>query len=276
MLRIGSHISSAKGYEAMGNQALKLGANTFAFFTRNPRGGSAKEIRPKDVEKFLCLWKEKGYQKIVAHAPYTLNGCSDREEVRRFARETFASDLERMEYTPGNYYNFHPGSHVGQGSEIGISLIAEMLNLCLKKEMTTTVLLETMAGKGSEVGRNFEELRAILEKVDLEEKMGVCLDTCHVWDAGYDIVHNLDGVLNEFDQVIGLSRLKAIHINDSLNPMGSHKDRHARIGEGMIGLEAFEQIINHPRLKELPFILETPNDDAGWAAEIAMLQKAYH
>ncbi len=275
MLNIGSHISSAKGYEAMGKQALKLGANTFAFFTRNPRGGSAKEIHPEDVKRFLSLWKEHGYGKIVAHAPYTLNPCSDKEEVRRFAREAFASDLERMEYTPGNYYNFHPGSHVGQGKEQGIRLIARLLNLCLKPEMSTTVLLETMAGKGSEIGSDFQELREILDQTVLSEKVGICLDTCHVWDGGYDIAGHLDQVLEEFDKVIGLRRLKAIHINDSKNPMGSHKDRHERIGEGAIGLEAFERIVNHPKLQGLPFILETPNDDAGWAEEIALLRKLH-
>lgn len=275
MLKIGSHISSSKGYEAMGKQALKLGASTFAFFTRNPRGGSAKAILVEDVEKYRSLWKEHGYGQIVAHAPYTLNACSDKAEIRRFARETFADDLARMEYIPGNYYNFHPGSHVGQGAETGITLIAEMLNECLKPEMTTTVLLETMAGKGSEIGRSFEELKAILERVELQEKIGVCLDTCHVWDGGYDIVNDLEGVLGRFDEVIGLSRLKAIHINDSMNPLGAHKDRHARIGEGHIGLEAFVQIINHPALRHLPFILETPNDDAGWTKEIAMLRREY-
>jgi len=275
MLYIGSHISSSKGYEAMGRQALKLGANTFAYFTRNPRGGNAKAILQSDVEAYLELSKKHSFGKIVAHAPYTLNACSDKEEIRRFARETFADDLKRMEYTPGNYYNFHPGSHVGQGTELGIELIADMLNETLKPEMTTTVLLETMAGKGSEIGRSFEELRAILDKVELSEKMGICLDTCHVWDAGYDIVHDLDSVLNVFDQSIGLGRLKAIHINDSMNPLGAHKDRHAKIGEGYIGLDAFICIINHPNLRHLPFILETPNDDAGWAAEIAMLKNAY-
>ena len=272
MLQIGSHISSAKGYEAMGKQALKLGANTFAFFTRNPRGGSAKAIVPEDVERFRILWQERGYGKIVAHAPYTLNACSDKVDTRRFAGEAFRDDLKRMEYTPGNDYNFHPGSHVGQGAEEGIRLISEMLNASLYPDMTTTVLLETMAGKGSEVGRSFEELREILDRTELSEKMGVCLDTCHVWDAGYDIVGNLDRVLTEFDKSIGLGRLKAIHLNDSLNDRGSHKDRHARIGEGYIGWEAFTRIINHPVLKNLPFILETPNDDAGWAKEIAELQ----
>lgn len=274
-MKIGSHISSAKGYEAMGKQALKLGASTFAFFTRNPRGGSAKAIDQADVEKFLKLWKEKGYGKIVAHAPYTLNPCSNKAEVRRFAKEAFSEDLQRMEYTPGNYYNFHPGSHVGQGAEAGIRMIADLLNECLYEDMTTTVLLETMAGKGSEIGRNFEELRAILDQVSLSDKTGVCLDTCHVWDGGYDIVTDLDGVLEEFDRIVGLERLKAVHINDSMNGLGSHKDRHARIGEGHIGLDAFVKIINHPALRDLPFILETPNDDAGWTREIAMLREAY-
>lgn len=273
MFHIGSHISSSKGYAAMGRQAVKLGADTFAFFTRNPRGGSAKAISQPDVEQYLEIAKEHGFAKIVAHAPYTLNACAAKEDIRRFARETFADDLNRMEYTPGQYYNFHPGSHVGQGAERGIGLIADMLNENLKPEQTTTVLLETMAGKGSEVGRSFEELRAIIDRVRLQEKLGVCLDTCHVWDGGYDIVHDLDGVLEAFDRVIGLDRLKAIHINDSMNPMGSHKDRHAKIGEGTIGLEAFERIVRHPALQGLPFILETPNDDAGWAAEIAMLRR---
>lgn len=273
MFHIGSHISSSKGYAAMGRQAVKLGADTFAFFTRNPRGGSAKAISQPDVEQYLEIAKEHGFAKIVAHAPYTLNACAAKEDIRRFARETFADDLNRMEYTPGQYYNFHPGSHVGQGAERGIGLIADMLNENLKPEQTTTVLLETMAGKGSEVGRSFEELRAIIDRVRLQEKLGVCLDTCHVWDGGYDIVHDLDGVLEAFDRVIGLDRLKAIHINDSMNPMGSHKDRHAKIGEGTIGLEAFGRIVRHPALQGLPFILETPNDDAGWAAEIAMLRR---
>lgn len=272
MLRIGSHISSSKGYEAMGKQALKLGADTFAFFTRNPRGGSAKAIDLKDVERFQSLWKQQGFGQIVAHAPYTLNACSDKEEVRRFARETFADDLARMEYTPGNYYNFHPGSHVGQGPEAGIAWIVQMLNTCLKPEQTTIVLLETMAGKGSEIGGSFEELRRILDGTVLSDKIGICLDTCHVWDAGYDIVADLDGVVEAFDEVIGLRRLKAIHINDSMNPKGSHKDRHARIGEGFIGLPAFERIINHPAFRDLPFILETPNDDKGWAEEISVLK----
>lgn len=274
MFYIGSHISSAKGYEAMGKQALKLGAGTFAFFTRNPRGGSAKAIDPAAVERFQGIARENEFGKIVAHAPYTLNACSDKADTRRFAGETFRDDLKRMEYTPGNYYNFHPGSHVGQGAEEGIRLISEMLNASLSRDMTTTVLLETMAGKGSEVGRSFEELKEILDRTELSEKLGVCLDTCHVWDAGYDIVGDLDGILTEFDKVIGLNRLKAIHLNDSLNDRGSHKERHARIGEGHIGWEAFTRIINHPVLRDLPFILETPNDDAGWTDEIARLRAA--
>ena len=275
MLKIGNHLSSSKGYEAMGKAAVKLGANTFAFFTRNPRGGKAKEINPSDVKVFLYLAQEQGLQKLVAHAPYTLNPCSADPDLREFARNTFADDLRRMEYTPGNYYNFHPGSHVKQGVETGIVFIAEMLNEVLTEEQTTTVLLETMSGKGTEVGRSFEELRAILDKVERQEKMGVCLDTCHVWDGGYDIVNDLDGVLAEFDRIIGLERLKAIHLNDSLNDLGSHKDRHARIGKGKIGLEALVRVINHPALRELPFILETPNDDAGYAREIALLKSRY-
>lgn len=276
MIYIGSHISSSKGYAAMGRQALKLGADTFAFFTRNPRGGSAKEIRQEDVDKFLKIAEEGGFGKLVAHAPYTLNACAAREEVRTFAREAFADDLRRMEYIPGNYYNFHPGSHVGQGSEIGIQKIAEILNDVLTEEQTTTVLLETMSGKGTEVGRNFEELRKILNLVEKKSKMGICLDTCHVWDGGYDIVHDLDGVLNDFDHIIGLERLKAIHLNDSLNDCGSHKDRHARIGEGKIGMEALVHIIKHPALREIPFILETPNDDSGWTEEIHVLKEAFY
>lgn len=275
MIYIGSHISSSKGYAAMGRQALKLGADTFAFFTRNPRGGSAKEIKQEDVDKFLKIAEERGFGKLVAHAPYTLNACAAKEEVRTFAREAFADDLGRMEYIPGNYYNFHPGSHVGQGAEAGVRMIAEMLNEVLTEEQTTTVLLETMSGKGTEIGRNFEELRQILDLVEKKDKMGICLDTCHVWDGGYDIVNNLDGVLEEFDRIIGLEKLKAIHLNDSLNDLGSHKDRHARIGEGRIGLEALVRVIRHPCLERIPFILETPNDDEGWAAEIRTLREAY-
>lgn len=275
MLQIGSHLSASKGYLAMGKQAVKLGATTFAFFTRNPRGGSAKAIQEQDVAAFLTYAQEHQIQKIVAHAPYTLNLCSADPSIREFAKNTLADDLVRMEYTPHQFYNFHPGSHVKQGVEVGIAQIAEALNAVLKPEQTTTVLLEIMAGKGSEVGRTFEELRAILDRVDLQEKMGVCLDTCHVWDGGYDIVDHLDAVLEEFDTVIGLERLHAIHINDSKNPMGSHKDRHEKIGEGTIGLDAMVRIINHPQLRQLPFILETPNDDAGYAAEIALLRAHY-
>lgn len=269
---IGNHLSSAKGYEAMGKQAVRLGGETFAFFTRNPRGGKAKEIKPEDVEKFLEIAKEQHFGKIVAHAPYTMNACAAKEDIRELAYTMFTDDLKRMEYTPGNYYNFHPGSHVGQGMETGITLITELLNQVLYQEQTTTVLLETMAGKGSEVGRNFEELQAIIERVDLKEKIGVCLDTCHVWDAGYDIVEHLDEVLKEFDRIIGLERLKAIHLNDSMNPLGSHKDRHARLGEGQTGPEALQRIVCHEKLQGLPFILETPNDDEGYAAEIAMVK----
>lgn len=269
---IGNHLSSAKGYEAMGKQAVRLGGETFAFFTRNPRGGKAKEIKPEDVEKFLEIAKEQYFGKIVAHAPYTMNACAAKEDIRELAHTMFTDDLKRMEYTPGNYYNFHPGSHVGQGTETGITLIAELLNQVLHPEQTTTVLLETMAGKGSEVGRNFEELQAIIERVDLKEKIGVCLDTCHVWDAGYDIVEHLDEVLKEFDRIIGLERLKAIHLNDSMNPLGSHKDRHARLGEGQIGSEALQRIVCHEKLQGLPFILETPNDDEGYATEIAIVK----
>ena len=276
VLYIGNHTSSSKGYAAMARQIIKNGGNTFAFFTRNPRGGKAKAIDETDIQNFLVLAQENHFGKIVAHAPYTLNACAAKEELRTFARETFADDLRRMEYTPGNYYNFHPGSHVGQGSEIGIQKIAEILNDVLTEEQTTTVLLETMSGKGTEVGRNFGELRKILNLVEKKSKMGICLDTCHVWDGGYDIVHDLDGVLNDFDHIIGLERLKAIHLNDSLNDCGSHKDRHARIGEGKIGMEALVHIIKHPALREIPFILETPNDDSGWTEEIHVLKEAFY
>ena len=275
MLYIGNHTSSSKGYTAMGRQMLANGGNTFAFFTRNPRGGKAKEINPEDVKKFLELEQENGFGKLVAHAPYTMNCASDKENLREFARELLADDMKRMELTPGNYYNFHPGSHVGQGAEAGIAKIAEILNEVLTKEQTTTVLLETMSGKGSEVGRNFQELRQIIDQVELKEKLGVCLDTCHVWDGGYDIVNDLDGVLTEFDQIIGLDRLKAIHLNDSMNGLGSHKDRHAKIGEGEIGLEALVRVINHPATRGIPFILETPNDDEGWRREISLLREKY-
>ena len=274
-LYIGNHTSSSKGYTAMAKQMIANGGNTFAFFTRNPRGGKAKAIDEKDIRNFLELTESCNFGKIVAHAPYTLNACAAKENLRDFARETFADDLQRMEYTPGNYYNFHPGSHVGQGAEVGIQKIAEILNDVLTEEQSTTVLLETMSGKGSEVGRNFEELREIIDLVHLKNKIGVCLDTCHVWDGGYDIVNDLDGVLDAFDHIIGLDNLKAVHLNDSLNDLGSHKDRHARIGEGKIGLDALVRVICHPKLKEIPFILETPNDDEGWTKEISLLREAY-
>lgn len=275
MLIIGCHLSSAKGYEAMAKEAEKIEANTFQFFTRNPRGGNAKEIKEEDVRAYGERARKQGITQILAHAPYTLNACSEKESVRDFAFRAMKEDMERMEYTPGNCYNFHPGSHVGQGVETGIALISELLNEILTPSQTTTVLLETMAGKGSEVGRNFEELREILDRVTLSEKMGVCLDTCHVYDGGYDIVGDLDGVLTEFDQVIGLNKLKAIHLNDSMYGFESHKDRHARIGEGKIGLEAITRIINHPALRHLPFYLETPNDLEGYAREISMLREVY-
>ncbi|MBR3602006.1 MAG: deoxyribonuclease IV [Lachnospiraceae bacterium] len=275
MLKIGCHLSSSKGYEAMGKTALSIGANTFQFFTRNPRGGKAKEINPLDVNKYLQLADNNHINRILAHAPYTLNAASADENLREFAGNTMADDLLRMEYTPGNYYNFHPGSHVGQGVEVGIQYIADMLNSILTPKQNTTVLLETMAGKGSEIGRSFEELREIMDRVTLKEKIGICLDTCHVWDGGYDIVNDLDGVLQKFDSIIGLSNLKTIHLNDSMNPLGAHKDRHAKIGEGMIGLEAITRIINHPELKHLPFYLETPNELDGYEREIEMLKARY-
>lgn len=275
MLYIGNHTTSSKGYENMAKQMIKNGGNTFAFFTRNPRGGNAKAIDEKDVEKFLQLAKDNNFGKIVAHAPYTMNCCAAKEDLRIFARNTMADDLRRMEYTPGNYYNFHPGSHVGQGTEMGITKIAEILNDVLTEEQSTTVLLETMSGKGSEVGATFQELRDIIDRVEKNNKLGVCLDTCHVWDGGYDIVHDLDGVLDEFDRVIGLSRLKAVHLNDSINGLGSHKDRHAKIGEGQIGLDALVNVVCHPALEGIPFILETPNDDEGWKREIALLRERY-
>lgn len=275
MLTIGCHLSSSKGYLAMGKEALKIDANTFQFFTRNPRGGNAKALDPEDVSSFLDYARENGINRILAHAPYTLNPCSGDEKLRDFARRTMEDDLQRLEYTPGNYYNFHPGSHVKQGVEQGISYIADALNQVLKPEQKTIVLLETMAGKGSEVGRNFEELREILDRVEQPGLMGVCLDTCHVWDGGYDIVDHLDEVVGEFDRVIGLGRLKAIHLNDSKNPLGAHKDRHAKIGEGYIGKDALIRIVNHPALKDLPFYLETPNELDGYKAEIALLRENY-
>ena len=272
MLHIGCHLSSSKGFLAMGRQAWKLGADTFQFFTRNPRGSKAKELDSADAAALMALLAERNFAPVIAHAPYTLNLCSAEEKNRTFAQEIMADDLRRMEYLPGQLYNFHPGSHVGQGAETGIAYIADALNAILTPEQSTTVLLETMSGKGSEVGGRFEELREILNRVELSDRMGVCLDTCHVSDAGYALAEDLDGVLMEFDRVIGLNRLKAIHLNDSLNPCGAHKDRHARIGEGCIGLEALRRVVNHPALKDLPFCLETPNELPGYAAEIALMR----
>ena len=275
MLNIGCHLSTAKGFLAMGRDALSIGANTFQFFTRNPRGGQAKAIDQADLDAFLALAAEHQFAPFLAHAPYTLNPCSADENTRRFALETMQDDLVRMERLPGNLYNFHPGSHVGQGEDAGIALIVAQLNAVLTPALTTTVLLETMAGKGSEVGRTFEELRRILDGVVLHEKMGVCLDTCHINDAGYDVVNDLDGVLETFDRVVGLDRLRAIHLNDSMNPLGARKDRHERIGHGHLGLEAITRVINHPALRHLPFLLETPNELPGFAEEIALLRDLY-
>jgi deoxyribonuclease-4 len=269
---IGNHLSSSKGFESMGKEALKLNANTFAFFSRNPRGGAAKAIDPEDALKLRKIMEENNFGKLVAHAPYTMNVCAEKENIRTFSRDMLKEDLERMEYLPGNYYNFHPGSHVGQGTEVAIPMIADAINNALKPEHNTIILLETMAGKGSEVGRSFEEIRAIIDLVELSDKVGVCFDTCHVWDGGYDIVSNLDGVLKEFDDVIGIDRLKAVHFNDSMNVLGAHKDRHQKIGEGEIGAEALRAVTKHPLLADKPFILETPNDDAGYAREIEMIR----
>lgn len=273
MLYIGCHLSSSDGFLAMGKTALTLGANTFQFFTRNPRGSKAKAIDSADAAAFRALAAEHCFGTIVAHAPYTINPCSKDQHTREFARMTMADDLQRMEYIPGNVYNFHPGSHTGQGVETGIAQIADTLNAILTPDIRTTVLLETMAGKGSEVGSRFEELREILDRVTLTDKMGVCLDTCHVSDAGYDIAGDIDGVLTEFDKIIGLHRLRAVHVNDSLNPVGAHKDRHARIGEGYLGVEAFRRLVSHPALQGLPMVLETPNDLPGYAEEIALLRR---
>ena len=272
MFYIGCHLSASDGFLAMGRTALSIGANTFQFFTRNPRGSKAKAIDPADVAAFLALAAENGFGTLVAHAPDTINPCSKDEHTREFARMTLADDLKRMEHLPGNVYNFHPGSHTGQGMETGIAQIAETLNAILTPDIHTTVLLETMSGKGSEVGSRFEELREIIDRVALSDKLGVCLDTCHVSDAGYDIADDLDGVLTEFDRVIGLDRLRAVHVNDSLNPRGAHKDRHARIGEGWLGAEALGRVVRHPALQGLPFVLETPNELAGYAREIALLK----
>lgn len=272
MLHIGCHLSSSKGFSAMAETALKLDADTFQFFTRNPQGSKAKEINPADIEKFLKILNEHKFAKLVAHAPYTLNPCSDNPSTREFAELVLTDDLKRMELIPGNYYNFHPGSHVGQGVEPAIEMIADLLNRIITPQQTTLVLLETMSGKGSEVGSTFEELQQIISKIKLSDKIGVCLDTCHVYSAGYDIVNDLEGVLKSFDQIIGLERLKAIHLNDSMMPFASHKDRHEKIGRGTIGLEAIIKITKHPRLKSLPFILETPNELDGYAAEINLLR----
>ncbi len=269
---LGCHLSSAGGFEAMGKSALSINADTFAFFTRNPRGGKAKPVDPEDAEKLRILMKENGFGPLVAHAPYTLNPCSKDAKVRDFAFIAMEDDMKRMEYLPGNYYNFHPGSHVGQGSEVGIAMIADLLNRIIKEDQSTVILLETMAGKGSEVGRNFEEIAAIIDKVNYKEKIGVCMDTCHINDGGYDVVGNFDGVLEEFDGIVGLEKLKALHINDSKNPLGAHKDRHEVIGEGYIGLDAIRNVINHPKLKGLPCILETPQENlAGYGKEIELL-----
>ena len=275
MFKIGCHLSSSKGYKNMAEEAHQIGANTFQFFTRNPRGGSAKAIDENDIAEFQKLAQEYGIDVILAHAPYTLNCCSDKPDVREFAINTMKDDLSRMEYTPNQLYNFHPGSHVGQGIETGIKYIIDALNMVLTAEQSTTVLLETMAGKGSEIGSQFEEIRQIMEGVKCQDKLGVCFDTCHISDAGYDIVNNLEGVLEEFDKIIGLERLKAIHLNDSMNPLGAHKDRHQKIGEGTLGMETFEKIINHPQLRDLPFFLETPNELVGYEKEIGILKKLY-
>ena len=273
MRYIGCHLSSSAGFAARGRTALSIGANTFQFFTRNPRGSKAKAIDPADVAAFLTLAAENSFGTLVAHAPYTINPCSKDERTREFARMTLADDLRRMEHIPGNVYNFHPGSHTGQGMETGICQIAETLNAILTPDIRTTVLLETMSGKGSEVGSRFEELREIIDRVELSDKLGVCLDTCHVYDGGYDIVNDLNGVLAEFDRVIGLDRLHALHLNDSKNPFASHKDRHECLGKGSLGLETFRRIVNHPQLKDKPMILETPNELPGYAGEIKILRE---
>lgn len=276
MLTIGCHLSSAKGFEAMGKTALSIGANTFQFFTRNPRGGRAKAADPEDAARFRAFMAENGFPVVLAHAPYTVNPCSADARTRAFAREVLADDLARLEEAvPGQLYNFHPGSHVGQGAARGVELIAALLDEVLRPEQTTTVLLETMAGKGTEVGRSFEELRQIIDRVRLREKLGVCLDTCHVHDAGYDLAGDLDAVLEAFDREIGLERLCAVHLNDSLNPLGARKDRHAKIGAGEIGLEALARVVCHPRLRQLPFFLETPNELPGYAAEIALIKRRF-
>ncbi len=275
MLKIGCHLSVSKGFLPMAKDAVRIGANTMQFFTRNPRGSKAKDLDPKDIALFLEYCKENGISHFLAHAPYTLNPCSANPETRTFAKETMEDDLRRLELLGECMYNFHPGSHTGQGADTGIEQISHMLNSILTKEQSTVVLLETMAGKGSEVGRSFEELKAIIDKVNIKEKIGVCIDTCHVHDGGYDIVNNLDSVIDEFDRVIGLSYLKAIHLNDSMNPLSAHKDRHEKLGKGHIGIEAFERIINHPKLCRIPFYLETPNELPGYAEEIETLKKLF-
>ena len=272
MIYLGAHLSSSKGFYKMGRDALAIGANTFQCFVRNPRGAKAKQLDPDDLEKLRVLLAEQGFGPIVAHAPYIMNPCSKDEGIRELAGRMMAEDLALMEYLPGNYYNFHPGSHVGQGAEAGAALIAQALNELLTPELSTTVLLETMAGKGSEVGGRFEELRMIIDQVELGDRLGVCLDTCHVSDGGYDVIGDLDGVLTEFDRVLGLNRLKAVHLNDSKNPPGSRKDRHACLGEGCIGLEALARIVRHPALRDLPFCLETPNELPGYQREIALMR----
>lgn len=272
MINIGCHLSVSNGFMAMAKEATSIGANTFAFFTRNPRGGKAKAIDPQDIEDFNKYIKENNFAKLVAHAPYTMNPASSTDKTREFAHQAMREDLERMELIPGNYYNFHPGSHVKQGAEKGIELISDLLNEVLYEDMTTTVLLETMAGKGTEVGRSFEEIKAIIDRVNLKDKVGVCLDTCHVSDAGYDIINDLDGVIAEFDRIVGLDKLKALHINDSKNPIGAHKDRHEKIGEGFLGVSTFESVVNHPYLSTLPMILETPNELDGYQREIELLR----
>lgn len=273
MTYLGAHLSSSKGFYRMGRTALEIGANTFQCFVRNPRGAKAKAVDPADLAKLRELLASEGFGPVVAHAPYIMNPCSKDEGIRELAARMMEEDLALMEHLPGNFYNFHPGSHVGQGVETGCGQIAAMLDAVVKPDLQTTVLLETMAGKGSEIGGKFEELRMILDMARCGARLGVCLDTCHVYDGGYDIRNNLEGVLEEFDRIIGLSRLKAVHVNDSMNPLGSHKDRHALIGEGSIGTEAIVGVITHPALKELPFLLETPTDDQGHGEEIAMLRK---
>jgi len=276
MLNIGCHLSASKGFLHMAKEAVSINANTFQFFTRNPRGFKAKALDEEDINNFLEYISDKSFAPIVAHAPYTLNACSADPKIRELAQTTMADDIRRMEYVPNNYYNFHPGSHVKQGVEIGMDYIVQMLNTVIKPDQTTTILLETMAGKGSEIGRTFNELKDILNRVELNGKMGVCLDTCHIWEGGYNIVENLDKVLDEFDSIIGIDKLYAIHLNDSKNPISSHKDRHETIGNGYIGLEAISKVINHPQLRDLPFELETPNDLQGYAKEIELLRGLYN